>query len=63
MAAAPKFDLLRRYGSVAGLRAAMQEDPSIKTEVGAELVAVQAIKADRCVISKEYRDALVEALT
>lgn len=57
------FDLLRKHGnSVAGLREAIRNDPAVKAAAEAEIAALAGVHPDRCVVTKEYVQALREAL-
>lgn len=60
--AAAKFDLLKRYQGAAGLRDAAARSEGVKDEIKAELAAIKGIAPDRCVVTKEYRNALQGAL-
>lgn len=62
--AVPRFDLLRRYGGTAErLRAAVEADSALRDEITAELAAIAPIeKSGRCVVTREYGQALRQAL-
>ena len=59
---AAKYDLLKRYGGAGKLREAAQRFPSVTEEIQAELAEIKGINPERCVVTKEYRDALQRAL-
>lgn len=56
------YQFLLRYGSVAALRAAVRANPGLREEVAAELAVVPILHPERCVMTHEYRAALVAAL-
>lgn len=60
---AATYQFLIKYGSIDALRTAMGKDPELRAAVQAELAEVRTLRhPERCVITKEYRDALEEAL-
>lgn len=56
------YDLLKRYGGAAKLREAAQRSPAVTDEIKAELEAIKGVNPERCVVTREYRDALQGAL-
>lgn len=59
---AARFDLLKRYGGVEKLRELAQRSSGVREQIEAELAAIKGINPERCVVTKEYRDALQAAL-
>lgn len=60
----PRFDLLIKHGlSADKLRAAVRADPALRAEVEAELAATRGVHEGRCVMTRQYREALLGALT
>jgi len=58
-----QYHLLKRYGNDAlQLRGAIQADPTVRAEAEEELRHCETIAPERCVVTKEYADALREAL-
>ena len=59
----PRFDLLIRHSlSADKLRAAVRADAALRAEAQAELAAVAPVER-RCVMSRQYAEALRKALT
>ena len=59
----PRFDRLIRHDlSVEKLRVAIQADRALRAEAEAELAATNGIHPDRCIMTKEYGQALQKAL-
>lgn len=57
------FDLLTRYErSPWRLREALALDPVLRAEAEAELAALAGVNDGRCIMTREYRRALQEAL-
>lgn len=56
------YDLVKRYGGADRLREAAARSPAVTAEIQAELDAIKGISPERCIVTKEYRDALTRAM-
>ena len=59
---AANFDLLKLHGGVNGLAKAIATVPDLRSKVEAELAELKGINPERCIVTREYRDALLKAL-